>query len=100
LFCCRPTPFSFFSVFFVRRKWLITAPIFFLHCAHLFLYIPTVSGISVHLYVGMVVSLHFKLLYAAYHTNCSAPIFFILSACFSSFFTFFLSVSFPVHFHP
>ena len=89
LFRCRPTPFSVFF-YFVRRKCLTTAPIFFLHRAHVFLYIPTVTGISVHFYGGMVVSLHFKLLYAAYCTNCSAPIHFIFSACFSSFFTFFL----------
>ena len=88
LFCCRPTPFSVF--YFVRLKFLTTAPIFFLHRAHMFLYIPTVTGISVHFYGGMVVSLHFKLLYAAYRTNCSSPIHFIFSACFSSFFTFFV----------
>jgi hypothetical protein len=87
LFRCRHTPFLFC---FVCRKWLITVPIFFLHCAHFFLHIPTVSGISVHFYGGMVVSLHFKLLYTVYRTNCSAPIFFILSACLSYFFTFFL----------
>jgi hypothetical protein len=45
------------------------------------------------------VSLHFKLLYAVYGTNCTAPIFFILSACFSSFLLC-SSVSFTVHFHP
>ena len=83
LFRRRPTPFLFWFCF-VRRKWLITAPIFFLHRAHFCLYIPTVIGISVHFYVGMV-SLHFKLLYAVSSTICTALIYFILSACFSSF---------------
>jgi len=90
LSCSAVVPRLFLFFYFVRLKFLTTAPIFFLHRAHMFLYIPTVTGISVHFYGGMVVSLHFKLLYAAYRTNCSSPIHFIFSACFSSFFTCFL----------
>jgi ubiquitin len=71
------------TFFELRPFFLASRPFFSVYAA-------TVTGMSlfcVQFYVGMA-HLHFKLPYVVYGTNCTPTIYFIFSACFSSFFHF------------